>query len=161
MTGTLHAGDAVALQAQSDLTRVYNALAGAARTGTLTGQDLGGRTLTPGVYGFAASAPLNGVLTLDAQNNPNAVFIFQIGSTLLAAINSSVRVINGAQDANVFWQVGSSATLAAGVAFRGNIIALSSITLSNGTRVSGRALARTAAVTMDTSSVTLPTGLKQ
>jgi len=156
MTGVLHAGDAAALQAQSDLTTAYNACAGAACTVTLTGQDLGGRTLKPGVYCFAASAPLNGVLTLDAEGNPDAVFIFQIGSTLLAAINSSVQVINGAQPDNVFWQVGSSATLAAGVAFRGNIIALSSITLSQGTRVSGRTLARTAAVTMDTSSVFIP-----
>jgi type VI secretion system secreted protein VgrG len=161
MTGTLHAGDALALRAQGDLTKAYNALAGAPRTATLTGQDLGGRTLTAGVYAFAASAPLNGVLTLDAQNNPNAVFVFQIGSTLLAAINSSVRVINGAQDANVFWLVGSSATLAAGVAFRGNIIALSSITLGQGARVSGRALARTAAVTMDSSSVFVPVALKR
>ena len=87
---------------------------------------------------------MNGVLTLDAQGNPNAVFVFQIGSTLLAAINSSVRVINGAQDANVFWQVGSSATLAAGVAFRGNIIALCEHhPESTGPAVSGRALART------------------
>ena len=156
MTGTLHAGDAVALQAQTDLTAAYNALASAECTVTLTGQDLGGRTLTPGVYCFAASAPLNGVLTLDAQGNPDAVFVFQIGSTLLAAINSSVRVINGARDPNVFWQVGSSATLASGVAFRGSIIAYSSITLSQGTRVSGRALARTGAVTMDTSSVFIP-----
>jgi hypothetical protein len=161
MTGTLHAGDAVALKAQTDLTALYNALAGAKCTMTLTGQDLGNRTLTPGVYCFAASAPLNGALTLDAQGNPNAVFIFQIGSTLLAAANSSIRVVNGAQDANVFWQVGSSATLAAGVAFRGNIIAMASITLSQGTRVSGRALARTAAVTMDTSSVFVPVVFKQ
>jgi type VI secretion system secreted protein VgrG len=153
LTGTLHAGDAVALQAQGDLTAAYNACAGATSTATLTGQDLGGRTLTPGVYTFAASAPLNGVLTLDAQGNSNAVFIFQIGSTLLAAINSSVAVINGAREANVFWQVGSSATLAAGVVFRGSIIAYASITLSQGTRVFGRALARTGAVTMDTSSV--------
>ena len=153
LTGTLHAGDPVAFQAQGDLTTAYNACAGAVVTATLTGQDLGGQTLTPGVYFFAASAPLNGVLTLDAQGNPNAVFIFQIGSTLLAAINSSVRVINGAQDANVFWQVGSSATLAAGTVFSGNIIALSSVTLSVGASVSGRALARTGAVTMDTSSV--------
>jgi hypothetical protein len=154
LTGTLHAGDPVAFQAQADLTVAYNACAGAAVTVTLTGQDLGGQTLTPGVYFFAASAPLNGVLTLDAQGNPNAVFIFQIGSTLLAAINSSVNVINGAQADKVFWQVGSSATLAAGVVFRGNILALASITLSAGTQVNGRALARTGAVSMDTSSVT-------
>jgi type VI secretion system secreted protein VgrG len=153
LTGTLHAGDPVAFQAQADLTTAYNACAGAVVTVTLTGQDLGGQTLTPGVYFFAASAPMNGVLTLDAQGNPNAVFIFQIGSTLLAAINSSVAVINGAREANVFWQVGSSATLAAGVVLRGNIMAYASITLSQGTRVFGRALARTGAVTMDTSSV--------
>ena len=153
LTGTLHAGNPVALQAQADLTTAYNVCAGAAVTATLTGQNLGGLTLTPGVYRFAASAPLNGVLTLDAQGNPNAVFVFQIGSTLLVAINSSVRLINGAREANVFWQVGSSATLAAGVVLRGNIMAYASITLSQGTRVFGRALARTGAVTMDTSSV--------
>jgi type VI secretion system secreted protein VgrG len=154
LTGTLHAGDAVALQAQADVTVAYNACAGAVVTTTLTGQDLGGLTLTPGVYFFAASAPMNGVLTLDAQGNPNAVFIFQIGSTLLPAINASVNVINGAQNGNVFWQVGSSATLAAGVVFRGNILALASITLGAGTQVNGRALARTGAVTMGASSVT-------
>jgi len=160
MTGTRHAGDAVALQAQNDVTTAYNACAGAVCTTTLTGQDLGGRTLKPGVYCFAASAPLNGVLTLDAAGNTNAVFIFQIGSTLLAAINSSVKLINGAQDANVFWQVGSSATLAAGVDFKGNIIALASITLSSGTKVSGRALARTAAVTMGNSSISVGLSVK-
>lgn len=158
VTGTIHAGDAVALQAQSDVTTAYNALAGAACSGVLTGTDLGGLTLPPGVYCFAASAPLNGVLTLDGQGNPNAVFIFQIGSTLLAAIDSSVVLVNGARESNVFWQVGSSATLAAGSALSGNIIALSSITLSSGSTVSGRALARTAAVTMDTSSVSVPAG---
>src|SRR4029453_7446051 len=98
MTGTLHAGDAVALQAQSDLTKAYNACAGATSTATLTGQDLGGRTLTPGGYRFAPSAPLTGILTPDAKGNPNAVLVFQIGSTLLAAINSSVRLINGARE---------------------------------------------------------------
>ena len=156
LTGTLHAGDAVALQAQSDLTTAYNALTGAVCTTVLTGMDLGGLTLTPGVYCFAASAPLNGVLTLDAQGNSNAVFIFQIGSTLLPAIGSSVAMINGGQAGNVFWQVGSSATLAAGSAFKGNIIALASITLGAGSSVSGRALARTGAVTMDTCSVSVP-----
>jgi hypothetical protein len=153
LTGTLHAGDAVALQAQSDVTVAYNACAGAVVTTTLTGQDLGGQTLTPGVYFFAASAPLNGVLTLDAQGNPNAVFIFRIGSTLLPATNAAVNLINGAQPGNVFWQVGSSATLAAGVLFRGNILALSSITLGAGTQVYGRTLARTGVVTLFASSV--------
>jgi type VI secretion system secreted protein VgrG len=158
LTGTIHAGDAVALQAQSDLTTAYNALTGAVCTTVLTGMDLGGLTLTPGVYCFAASAPLNGILTLDALGDSSAVFIFQIGSTLLPAIGSSVDVINGAQAGNVFWQVGSSATLAAGTAFKGNIVALASITLGVGSSVSGRALARTGAVTMDTASVSVPAG---
>jgi hypothetical protein len=157
VTGTIHAGDAVALQAQSDITLAYNALAGAASTSVLTGLDLGGLTLTPGVYTFAASAPLNGVLTLDALGDPNAVFIFQIGSTLLPAINSSVAMIHGGKAENVFWQVGSSATLAAGTQFSGNIVALASITLSVGANVSGRALARTGAVSMDTCHVSVPT----
>lgn len=153
LTGTIRADDAVARQAQTDLTTAYNALAGAACTTNMTNMDLGGRTLTPGVYCFASSAAMNGVLTLDAQGNSNAVFIFQIGSTLLVNINSSVLTIKCAQDANVFWQVGSSATLAAGVVLRGNIVALASITLGQGTTVFGRALARTGAVTMDISSV--------
>jgi cytoskeletal protein CcmA (bactofilin family) len=154
----MHAGDAVALQAQTDVTKAYNTLAGAASTAIMTGQDLGGRTLTAGVYRFAVSAPLNGVLTLDAQGNANATFVFQIGSTLLAAQGSSVRLINGAHFQNVYWQVGSSATIGANAALAGNIVALASITLSAGTRISGRAFARTGAVTMDHSSVsTLPT----
>ncbi len=156
VVGTIHAGDAVALQAQIDLTRAYDALVGTACTAVMTGQDLGGLTLTPGVFCFAASAPLNGVLTLDALGNPDAVFVFQIGSTLLAALDSSVLLINGARPDNVFWQVGSSATLGAGVSFAGNVLAHTSITLSIGSSVSGRALARTGAVTMDNSSVTVP-----
>lgn len=158
LTGTIHAGDVLALQAQGDLTLAYDALAGLPTSVVLTGQDLGGLTLTPGVYRFAASAPLNGALTLDAQGDPSAVFVFQIGSTLLAALDSSVLTINGAQPDNVFWQVGSSATLGAGVAFTGNVVALASITLSSGSTLAGRALARTAAVTMDTASVTVPAG---
>lgn len=158
VTGTIHAGDAVALQAQSDLTLAYDALAGAAVTVVMTGQDLGGLTLTPGVYKFAGSAPLNGMLTLDALGDTNAAFVFQIGSTLLAAIDSSVLLINSAHPERVFWQVGSSATLAAGASFTGNVIALASITMSVGSDLSGRALARTGAVTMDTASVSLPSG---
>ncbi|HET6202910.1 MAG TPA: ice-binding family protein [Planctomycetota bacterium] len=155
LNGTLHAGDPVALQAQADLTLAYNNLAGMACGTTLTGQDLGGLTLAPGVYCFATTAQISGALTLDAQGNPNAVFVFQIGSTLTTAINSSVQVINGGQPANVFWQVGSSATLGTGTAFVGNVVALASVTLTTGASVTGRVLARTAAVTMDTNVVTL------
>ena len=117
--GTIHAGDAVAAQAEVDLTTAYNVLAGEAVDQDLTGQDLGGHTLTPGVYHFSSSAQLTGTLTLDAQGDPNAVFVFQIGSTLTTASNSSVVLINGADACNVFWQVGSSATLGTSTHVRG------------------------------------------
>jgi hypothetical protein len=125
VTGTIHAADAVSLQAQSDLTTAYNFLVAQPCGTDLTGLDLGGITLTPGVYCFSTSAQLTGTLILDAQNNPNAVFIFQIGSTLTTATNSIVNLINGAQNCSVgiFWQVGSSATLGSGTAFSGNILA--------------------------------------
>src|SRR6202140_1509471 len=150
--GTIHAADAVAAQAQSDLTTTYVNLANEACSTDLTGQDLGGKTLTPGVYCFSTSAQLTGTLTLDAQGNANAVFIFQIGSTLTTASNSSVVLVNGAQNCNVFWQVGSSATLGTGTAFVGNILALTSITLTTGASASGRTLARNGAVTLDSDS---------
>jgi hypothetical protein len=155
--GTIHAGDAVALQAQNDTTTAYNALAGQAPTADLTGQDLGGKTLTPGVYSFSSSAQLTGALTLNGQGDPSAVFVFQIGSTLTTASNSSVLVLNGAEDCNIFWQVGSSATLGTTTAFKGNILALTSITLNTGATVSGRTLARNAAVTMDANTVSVLT----
>ncbi len=151
--GAIHAADAVAAQAQSDLTAAYNNLAGQACNTTLTGQDLGGLTLTPGVYCFSSSAQLTGQLTLDAQGDPNAVFIFQIGSTLTTASNSSVRVINGGACNNVFFQVGSSATLGTGTTFVGNILALTGITLTTGATVAGRILARNGAVTLDSNTV--------
>jgi len=153
ITGTLHAGNAVALQAQSDLTTAYNNAAGQACGTTLTGTDLGGLTLTPGVYCFASSAQLTGTLTLNALGNPNAVFIFQIGSTLTTASNAAVVVINGGSGCRVFWQVGTSATLGTGTAFEGNILALTSITATTGASVSGRLLARNGAVTLDTNAV--------
>jgi hypothetical protein len=156
INGTIHAADAVALQAQSDVTTAYNALAGMACNVDLTGQDLGGLTLTPGVYCFSSSAQLTGELTLDAQGNPNALFVFQIGSTLTTASNSSVRLINGARACNVFWQVGSSATLGTATLFAGNILALASITLNTGASiVFGRALARTGAVTLDNNVISI------
>ncbi|MEO6688465.1 MAG: ice-binding family protein [Dokdonella sp.] len=153
--GTMHANDAVAVQAQSDLTTAYNALAGQACNTDLTGTDLGGLTLTSGVYCFSTSAQLTGTLTLDAQGNPNAVFIFKIGSTLTTASSSSVLVINSGSNCNVFWQVGASATLGTTTVFAGNILALSSITLNTGASANGRTLARNGAVTMDTNSVSV------
>lgn len=151
---TIHAGDAVAQQAQSDVTIAYDALAGAAVDTDLTGQDLGGLTLTTGVYSFSSSAQLTGTLTLDAQGDPNAVFIFKIGSALTTASASSVAVINSGSGCNVFWQVGSSATLDTTTSFQGNILALSSITLNTGaTIIPGRALARNGALTLDTNTI--------
>ena len=149
---TMHAADAVSLQAQNDLTTAYNAAAGLAVTQDLTGQDLGGLTLLPGVYFFSSSAQLTGTLTLNDLGNPNAEFVFQIGSTLTTASNSSVVTINGGSmpGCNVFWQVGSSATLGTGTAFEGHILALTSITMNTGaTILDGSALARNGALTLD------------
>ena len=153
--GTIHLNDAVAAQAQNDVTTAYNAILGTACTVDLTGQNLGGLTLTPGVYCFSSSAQLTGTLTLNALGNPNALFIFKIGSTLTTASGSSVQVINPGTNCNVFWQVGSSATLGTGTSFVGNILALTSITLTTGATVSGRVLARNGAVTMDTNNVAI------
>jgi type VI secretion system secreted protein VgrG len=156
---TTHAGDAVALQAQSDLTTAYNAAAGLAPTQDLTGDDLGGFTLTPGVYFFSSSAQLTGTLTLNDEGDPNAQFVFQIGSTLTTASNSSVVTINDdgslMPGCDVFWQVGSSATLGTGAAFEGHILALTSITMNTGaTILDGSALAQNGAVTLDSNSIT-------
>jgi len=146
--GTLHAADAVAQTAQADLTTAYNTAMGLSPTATLTGQDLGGMTLTPGVYFFASSAQLTGTLTLNNLGNPNAEFVFQIGSTLTTASNSAV-IFTNSLDKNVFWQVGSSATLGTTTAFSGNIIALTSITLNDGATIGcGSALAINGAVTL-------------
>jgi type VI secretion system secreted protein VgrG len=152
--GTTHAGDATAMQAQSDLTTAYNSAASAPCGTVLTGQDLGGLTLTPGAYCFASSAQLTGTLTLNGQGDPNAVFLFQIGSTLTTAESSSVIFVNSGQGNRVFWKVGSSATLGTTTAFAGNILALTSITLNTGANIQcGRALALNGAVTMDTNGV--------
>jgi hypothetical protein len=167
---TIHAGDATAENAQSDVTTAYNALAGLAphgntNSGILTGTDLGGLTLQSGVYFFAGSAQLTGKLTLDAQGNDNSYWVFQIGSTLTTAPSSSVDFINlGSNDGKgdgVFWQVGSSAILDTDTTFEGNILALTSISLYTGATIpNGRALARNGAVTLDNNliSIVCPNG---
>lgn len=153
--GETHAGDAVAQQAQNDVTTAYDLLVTMAPTQNLTGTDLGGLTLLPGVYFFSSSAFLTGTLTLDAQGDPNALFVFQIGSTLITASNSAVETINGATGCDVFWQVGSSATLGTDTDFEGNILALASITLNTNAAIfEGRALARNGAVTLDSNIIT-------
>ena len=154
--GATHAADAVALLAQNATTAAYINLAGQICPVSNTfgvPTDLAGMTLVPGVYCFASSAGLTGTLTLDALGNPNAVWVFQIASTLITGVNSTVAIINGGQSCNVFWQVGSSATLNVGTTFIGNILALTSIALQTDADVFGRALARNGAVTMDTNTV--------
>jgi len=149
VTGTIHAADGVALTAQTDLVTAYNTLSSLPCTANLTGQDLGTvGVLVPGVYCFSTSAQLTGALVLDAGGDPNAAFVFKIGSTLTTAAASSVSVINGGSACGVSWRIGSSATLGTTTALLGNIVALSSITGNTGSSVTGRALARNGAVTL-------------
>ena len=154
--GSMHATDAVALQAQADATNAFGVLAGQACNTTYgVPTDLGGKTLLPGVYCFASSAALTGTVTLNAGGNPNASFIFLVGSTLITASDSSVALINGAQQCEAFWKVGSSATLGTGTDFDGTVIALTSITLDTNATLSGRALALNGAVTLDSNTVSV------
>jgi hypothetical protein len=156
LNGTDHAGDLVTQQAKKDLVTAFNNAAAQSPTGAITA-DLGGQTLTPGVYHSASSIGLTGTLTLDGGGNPGAVFIFQAqSSTLTTAPGSSVLLINGAQACNVFWEIGSSATLDTTTDFSGTILALTSITANTGAIVHGRLLARNGAVTLDTNTVTRP-----
>ncbi|MFJ2161397.1 ice-binding family protein [Streptomyces sp. NPDC087856] len=155
--GAQHSADAVALQAKSDLVTGYNNAAGQAPDVTYpTAPDpveLGGRTLDPGVYKAPISAGITGTLTLDAHGDPNAVWVFQIGSTLTTASGSNVSLVNGASPCNVYWQIGSSATLGTNSTFVGTIMAQESITVTTGTTIAGRALARTGAVTLDNNTI--------
>jgi hypothetical protein len=155
VNGTVHAADADAANAQAGALAAYNVLAGfTVITQDLSGQDLGGLTLLPGVYKFKSSAQLTGQLTLNLLGDPNSLFVFQIGSTLTTASNSSVITINGADCCNVYWQIGSSATLGTTTDFRGNILANASITLNTGANITdGRALALNGAVTLDTNNI--------
>ncbi|MFA4930178.1 MAG: ice-binding family protein, partial [Patulibacter sp.] len=152
-SGVLHAADAVATQAQADVTQAYGDAASRTPPLVLAG-DLGGRILTPGVYRAPSSIGLTGTLTLDAQGDPSAVFIFQVGSTLTTASASRVQLINGAQPCNVTWQVGSSATLGSASTFAGNLLAAASISLDDAVTVSGRLIARSGAVTLINDTVT-------
>ncbi len=156
VNGTQHVNNAVAEQAKTDLVTAYNDAAGRSRDATISA-DLGGQTLTPGVYGSNSSLGLTGTLTLDAQGDADAVFIFQAGSTLTTASASQVNLINGAQACNVFWQIGSSATLGTDSDFVGNILALEAITLNTRATVDGRTLARNKAVTLDDNTITRAT----
>lgn len=153
VSGNVHQTDATASQAQTALTTAYNNAAGQTPCTDLSGEDLGNRTLTAGTYCFSSSAQLTNTLILDGEGNADAVFIFQIGSTLTTASDSGVSTINSAQGCHIFWQVGSSATLGTGTQFKGNILAQDSITATTGANIYGRLLARTGAVTLDDNDV--------
>jgi hypothetical protein len=152
--GETHISDAVAIGAKNALTTAYNEAANRPSNGS-AGTDLAGQVFLPGVRSASSSLLLSsGSVTLDAQGNPAAVFIFQIPSTLITSSNTSVSLINGAQACNVFWQVGSSATLGTGTSFVGTIMASASITANTAATIHGRLLARTGAVTLETNTIT-------
>jgi len=156
VNGSTYAGGAISQQAKIDTLAGYILLVNEASIQDLSGLDLGGLTLTSGVRNFTSSALLTGTLTLDAGGDTNARFDFQIGSTLTTASNSVVLLINGAQASNVFWQVGTSATLGTNSIFSGSILADQSITLASGAGLSGRAIALNGAVTLDNNVITIP-----
>jgi hypothetical protein len=152
----MHVTDPTAAQAQLDLTTAYNYAAGLPGGAVLPG-DLSGLTFTPGLYTNSSTVMLSaGNVTLDAQGNANAVFIFQIGSTLTTIGSTQVILAGGAQAKNVFWQVSSSATLGTNSIFQGTILSLQSVSLDTGATLTGRALARNGAVTLDGNTVTAP-----
>jgi len=154
--GAIYAGGPVAQQALTDAGAAYTNLSSETPTQNLTGQDLGGLTLTNGVWKFNAAAQLTGILRLDAQGNSNARFDFQIGTTLTTADGASVLLLNGARAENIFWQIGSSATLGAGTLFDGSLLADQSITLNAGANLADRALALNGAVTLDGNLIAIP-----
>jgi Ice-binding-like len=152
--GQTHIDDAVAIGAKNDLTSAYNDAASRPSNGS-AGTDLAGQTFLPGVRVASGALLLSsGAVTLDAQGNPNAVFIFQVGSTLITASNTSVVLINGAQACNVFWEVGSSATLGTGTSFVGTIMASTTITANTAATIHGRLLAGTGAVNLESNTIT-------
>ena len=157
VNGTIHAGDPAAEQAQIDLTTAFNDAARRSGGVVSVSGNLGGMTLTPGLYKSTSSLEISsGDLTLDAQGDADAVFIFQMRSTLTTTPGRQVILSGGAQARNVYWQVGSSATLGTNSVFKGNILADQSITLTTGATLNGRALTRIGAVALDTSTIIMP-----
>jgi Ice-binding-like len=156
LSGTTNVANGAALGAENNLITASNDAAGRTPFTTVSG-DLGGSTLVAGVYRSTSSMGLTGTVTLNGGGNLDSVFIFQAGSTLTTASSSTIALENGAQACNVFWQVGSSATLGTTTNFAGTILATTSITLDTGATVTGRALALGGAVTMDDNTITVPT----
>ncbi len=155
LDGSIHIGDALANQAHTDAATAYAQLAGETLTTDLSGMNLGGMILTPGVYHFATAAQLTGTLTLDAGGDPNATFHFQIGTTLTTDPGSMITLLNGSST-NIFWQVGTSATIGVDSVLYGNVLADQSISVDSGATIIGRAIAINAAVTLDTATITAP-----
>jgi hypothetical protein len=157
MTGTLHLGDPAAAQARSDLTVAYNDAAGRSVGAVTVAGNLGGQTLAPGLYTSATSLEISsGDLTLDASGDPNGIWIFQMGSTFVTTVGRQVILNGGAQAANIFWQVGSSATIGGSSVFKGTIMANQSITMDTSATLEGRALARNGAVALDANTIAIP-----
>jgi len=155
LNGSIHMNDAIAMQAHADAATAYGQLVGETFTTDLSGQNLGSMILTPGVYHFATTAQLSGILTLDTAGDPNAVFHFQIGTTLTTDPSSIITFLNGTS-ANVFWQVGTSATIGVDSVFSGTVVADQSITVNSGATINGRVIAINGAVTLDTDTTTVP-----
>ncbi len=165
VTGRSDIGNAAAARAEADVLTAHGAATGAGPVTEMSGVDLGGRTLTPGIYHFGSSAALHGTLTLDGQGETNPTFIFQIGSTLTTGTGASVELTNGAAGCAVFWAVGSSATIGTATSLQGNLMALVSITMNAGATIGvgggrhgGRAFAQNGAVTLDTNTIIAPSG---
>jgi Ice-binding-like len=165
VTGRSDIGNAAAARAEGDVLSAHHDATGAGPVTEMSGVDLGGRTLGPGVYHFGSSAALHGTLTLDGQGASNPTFIFQIGSTLTTGTGARVRLTNGADGCAVFWAVGSSATIGTATSLQGNLMALVSITMTTGATIGvgggrngGRAFAQNGAITLDTNTIVAPTG---
>ncbi len=152
--GATHIDDAVAVNAQNSLTAAYTDAAGRPST-HLASAELSGQSFTPGVYDASSTLLFSaGAVTLNAQGDPNAVFIFKVGSSITTGSGTAVLLINGAQPCNVFWQVGANVTLGTSSTFAGTVMALTTITAQTGAKLDGRLLARNGAVNLDTNTIT-------
>jgi len=165
VTGRSDIGNAAAARAENDVLSGHHDATGSGPATEMSGVDLGGKTLGPGIYHFGSSAALHGTLTLDGEGASNPTFIIQIGSTLTTGTGARVRLTNGADGCAVFWAVGSSATIGTATSMQGNLMALVSITMTTGATIGvgggrngGRAFAQNGAITLDTNTIIAPTG---